>query len=129
MVLEKLEKVLTADDVRSMYPTHVDKVCTHNAYRCDAHAYALTRHEGTRRAQDYWADLENFMTSGPSVALVISRPEGTGENVISDLHKQLGPPNVDEARASAPESLRAQFGSERFVNGVHAADSKDAASR
>lgn len=27
VVLEKLEKVLTADDVRAMYPTHVDKVC------------------------------------------------------------------------------------------------------
>ena len=36
VVLEQLEKVLTADDVRSMYPAHVDKVRTHNAHRCDA---------------------------------------------------------------------------------------------
>lgn len=63
------------------------------------------------------------------MALVISRPEGTAENVIDELHSKLGPPNVDEARTSAPDSLRAKFGSERFVNAIHAADSKDAASR
>ena len=79
--------------------------------------------------QEYWPDLVLFMTSGPSVVLVITRPEGTAEKVIDDVRLLIGPANVDEAKKVSPNSLRSKFGSDKFVNAVHATDSKDSAAR
>ncbi len=69
------------------------------------------------------------MTSGPSVVLALTRPEGSAAKVVDDVRALVGPTNVDDAKHSAPTSLRAVFGSEKYVNAIHAADSKDSAAR
>ena len=42
------------------------------------------------------------MTSGPSVALVLTKGE-TGEGIIEEWRELLGPPSVEEAKESAPD--------------------------
>ena len=52
--------------------------------------------------QPFFEDLIKFMTSGPSVALVLTKGE-TGEGIIEEWRELLGPPSVEEAKESAPD--------------------------
>ncbi|CAH8291804.1 unnamed protein product [Schistosoma turkestanicum] len=54
--------------------------------------------------QPYFGELTTVMSSGPCLALLLAR-----EDAVSKWREMLGPANVDEAKATAPESLRAQF--------------------
>ena len=69
------------------------------------------------------------MTSGPSEVIVLAKKEGVGETVIEEVRNLVGPAKVEEAKQVAPTSLRAQFGTDNYVNAIHAADSKDSAAR
>jgi nucleoside-diphosphate kinase len=65
--------------------------------------------------------LEEFITSGPVVALVL---EGPG--AVAVVRAMLGPTNGREA---APGTIRGDFGLSRQMNLVHGSDGPDAAAR
>ncbi|XP_025103800.1 thioredoxin domain-containing protein 3 homolog isoform X3 [Pomacea canaliculata] len=78
--------------------------------------------------EEYFEDLVKFMASGPSHVLVLTKGQ-TDDSIIHDWRDMLGPPSVEEAKEQAPNSLRARYGSQSFMNAVHGSDSKDTAAR
>jgi len=77
-------------------------------------------HEG----KPFYDDLVAFMTSGPALAMVLQRP-----CAIAAWRSLLGPTNSDTARADAPLSLRACFGTDGRKNACHGSDSAASAAR
>ncbi|XP_044802555.2 thioredoxin domain-containing protein 3 [Bubalus kerabau] len=75
--------------------------------------------------KDYFGNVIENMTSGPSLALVLVRENGLGH------WKQLiGPSNVEEAKEYLPECLCAQFAIEGLpINQLYGSDSLEAAER
>jgi nucleoside-diphosphate kinase len=65
--------------------------------------------------------LEEFITAGPVIALVLEGPGAIG--VVRDM---LGKTN---GRESAPGTIRGDFGLSRQMNLVHGSDGPDAAKR
>ncbi|XP_072181199.1 thioredoxin domain-containing protein 3 homolog isoform X2 [Diadema setosum] len=100
----------------------------------------LTREERTlteEEAREFYKDqaeaehfneLVTFMSTGPSCILVLTRGD-TGEGVVADVRNLIGPKDVDLAKEEAPESLRAQFGTDKTMNAMHGADSMETAAR
>ncbi|XP_047418435.1 thioredoxin domain-containing protein 3 [Sciurus carolinensis] len=75
--------------------------------------------------EDYYVKLIEYMTSGPSLALVLLR-----ENGLQYWKNLLGPTNVNEASEFYPDSLCAQFAMGRLpVNQLYGSDSKEIAER
>ncbi|XP_053385451.1 thioredoxin domain-containing protein 6-like isoform X19 [Mercenaria mercenaria] len=101
-VLRQEERQLTEDEVKNVY-THLQD-------------------------EPFFEELVAFMTSSPSIVLAITKGK-TGENVIKEFRDLIGPPEVEEAKEAAPESLRAKFGQGKFMNAVHGSDSQDTAAR
>jgi len=101
-ILEREERQLTPEDVREFYE-HLSE-------------------------EEYFEKVVEFMSSGPSVILVITKGD-TGDTIIEEWRELLGPKNVTDARETAPDSLRAQYGTEEFVNALHGSDSNDTAMR
>ena len=52
-----------------------------------------------------------------------------GEGIIEEWRELLGPASVEDAKEQAPDSLRATFGKESYVNALHGSDSRDTAMR
>ncbi|XP_026979747.1 thioredoxin domain-containing protein 3, partial [Sagmatias obliquidens] len=75
--------------------------------------------------KDYFGNLIEDMTSGPSLVLVLVRENGLGH------WKQLiGPSSVEEAKEYLPDSLCAQFAMESLpINQLYGSDSLEAAER
>ncbi|MEW4488264.1 nucleoside-diphosphate kinase [Thalassoglobus sp. JC818] len=65
--------------------------------------------------------LEEFITSGPVVAIVVQGPEA-----VSVVRGMMGKTN---GRESAPGTIRGDFGLSRQVNLIHGSDSPEAADR
>nr|WAW84848.1 thioredoxin domain-containing protein 3 [Halisarca dujardinii] len=82
------------------------------------------QHEGS----DHFEELVDFMTSGPSLTVVLSQGE-SGEGVVEEFRTLLGPTAVEEAKEQSPDSLRAQYGSGSWKNAVHGSDSSESAAR
>ncbi|KAH9590451.1 NME NM23 member 5 [Schistosoma haematobium] len=72
----------------------------------------------------FYATLIAYISSGPIEVLVIAR-----ENAISILHELIGPQNSFKAKATAPASLRAIYGTDDQQNGIHGSDSFTSAER
>ncbi|XXQ39455.1 Nucleoside diphosphate kinase-like domain-containing protein [Plasmodiophora brassicae] len=72
----------------------------------------------------FYDGLVEFMSSGPIVALALSKP-----NAVSAWRTLLGPTNSDTARQTAPNSIRAQFGTDGRRNAAHGSDSELSAAR
>ena len=70
----------------------------------------------------FYGELVEFMTSGPVVAAVLE-----GENAIQRVREIIGPTDSEEARKTAPNSIRALFGTDKGKNAIHASDSKESA--
>ncbi|CAH8485000.1 unnamed protein product [Schistosoma rodhaini] len=68
--------------------------------------------------QPYFGELTTVMSSGPCLALLLAR-----EDAVAKWREMLGPESVNEAKATAPESLRAQFtmtsGKNKEINLLH----------
>ncbi|XP_076450958.1 thioredoxin domain-containing protein 6-like isoform X17 [Babylonia areolata] len=78
-------------------------------------------HEG----QHYYEELTKRMSSGPLMALGLAR-----EDAVENWRGLLGPTDVEEAKTSAPDSLRAQFAvDDDAVNQIHGSDSVPAAQK
>ncbi|XP_050816334.1 nucleoside diphosphate kinase 7 isoform X4 [Gopherus flavomarginatus] len=70
------------------------------------------------------SELLHFITSGPAVAMEI-----LGDDAVSEWKKLLGPANSGVARADAPGSIRAMFGTDGIRNAAHGPDSFASAAR
>lgn len=82
------------------------------------------QHEGS----EHFEELIEFMSSGPCMTLVLSKGD-TGEGVVEELRELIGPTDTELAKQAAPDSLRAQYGTDSRENAVHASDSHDTAAR
>ncbi|MGA1866814.1 MAG: nucleoside-diphosphate kinase [Thermoplasmatota archaeon] len=69
----------------------------------------------------FFTDLVEFITSGPVVAMVLE-----GENAVEGVRKLMG---VTDPKASAPGTLRGDFGINLSRNVVHGSDSPTSAER
>ncbi len=75
------------------------------------------------KERPFYGELVEFMTSGPVVACVLE-----GENAIRRVREIIGPTDSEEARKTAPGSIRALFGTDKGKNAIHASDSQESAS-
>ncbi|XP_071490358.1 thioredoxin domain-containing protein 3 homolog [Diadema antillarum] len=101
-VLTREERTLTEDEAREFYKDQAEA--------------------------EHFNELVTFMSTGPSCILVLTRGD-TGEGVVADVRNLIGPKDVDQAKEEAPESLRAQFGTDKTMNAMHGADSMETAAR
>uniref|UniRef100_A0A667Y703 Nucleoside diphosphate kinase B n=1 Tax=Myripristis murdjan TaxID=586833 RepID=A0A667Y703_9TELE len=81
-----------------------------------------------KAAEACFEELVQFMSSGPSHILVLSRVEGSA-NVVPAWREFIGPADTEEAKRDKPESLRAQYGTQTLLNAVHGSEDSDQASR
>ncbi len=70
----------------------------------------------------FYKELVEFMTSGPVVAAVLE-----GDDAIKRVREIIGPTDSEEARRTAPNSIRALFGTDKGKNAIHASDSPESA--
>lgn len=78
--------------------------------------------------EPWFEELIELMTRGPCHIVIVTKG-ATGEEVIPELRKLIGPTDAEQAKEEEPESLRALYGTNKLVNGVHAADSKEQAAQ
>ena len=76
------------------------------------------------RGKPFFDELTEFMSSGPIVAM-----ELVADGAIQKWRKLIGPTNSFKAREEAPQSLRAQFGTDGTRNACHGSDSPASAER
>jgi nucleoside-diphosphate kinase len=79
------------------------------------------RHYGEHKGKEFYQPLVDFVTSGPSIAMVLER-----ENGIAALRRLCGATNPDDAD---PGTLRGDFAVITRRNIIHASDSKESARR
>jgi nucleoside-diphosphate kinase len=79
------------------------------------------RHYAEHLDKPFFADLVEFITSGPLVAMVLE-----GHEAVTAARQVIGATNPLEA---APGSIRGDFGLEVQTNLVHGADSPESAKR
>ncbi len=70
-------------------------------------------------------DLVKYMTSGQSMVVVLSKED----SVVDSWRSDLGPLDLDEAKSSAPDSLRAQYATDSLMNSLHGSDSHESATK
>ncbi|MFP6770249.1 MAG: nucleoside-diphosphate kinase [Planctomycetaceae bacterium] len=79
------------------------------------------RHYAEHVDKPFYPLLEEFITAGPVIALVVEGPEA-----ISVMRNLMGPTNGREA---APGTIRGDFGASRQMNLIHGSDGPEAAAR
>lgn len=89
----------------------------------------LTRKEAldfyeSKKGDAFLPFMVEYLVSGLIIAL-----ELVGENAVERWRETLGPTDPQEARASAPNSLRAQYGVKRDSNAFHGADNPEEAAK
>lgn len=96
---------------------------------CDCRMVHLTRAHAEQfyaehAGKPFYAGLVEHMCSGPVLAM-----ELIGANAVSAWRELLGPTNPVDAKATAPASIRARFGSVLPKNACHGSDSAASANR
>ncbi|MGW7521642.1 nucleoside-diphosphate kinase [Streptomyces sp. NPDC054796] len=81
----------------------------------------LETHYGEHEGKPFYEPLMQFMSSGPSVVVVVE-----GERVIEGVRALAGP---TDPIAAAPGSIRGDFGTIVRENLIHASDSEESAER
>lgn len=79
------------------------------------------KHYGEHKGKPFFADLVNFITSGPVAAMVLE-----GENVILTVRTMMGATNPQDA---APGTVRGDFALTIDENIIHGSDSPESAMR
>jgi nucleoside-diphosphate kinase len=82
----------------------------------------LARHYEEHQGKGFYADLVQFMSRGPVVAMVVEGPDDTWEIVRA----MMGTTNP---RQAAPGTIRGDLGTLFTENLVHGSDSADSAKR
>lgn len=72
----------------------------------------------------YFEIFREFIVSGPIIGMKLKRLDA-----INHFRSVIGPTNSEEAREVAPESIRAQLGTDNRINTIHGADSEASATR
>lgn len=105
-IISRFEKAgLEIERIRVL---EIDKSIAYSHYR---------EHEG----KPYFERLMNYMTSGPSIVMIIK-----GESAVSKCRSIMGP--TDPAKAPAG-TIRGDYGSDITINVVHGSDSEESAHR
>ena len=79
---------------------------------------------GEHQGRPFFPALTGMMSQAPIVAM-----ELIGMDAVAKWRALLGPTNADEARSTAPNSIRAQFGVDTTQNACHGSDSAESADR
>lgn len=79
------------------------------------------QHYAEHVEKPFYPQLEEFITSGPVVALVAEGPEA-----IKVMRTLMGPTN---GRDAAPGTIRGDYGVSRQMNLIHGSDGQEAAQR
>ncbi|GAB4135979.1 MAG: nucleoside-diphosphate kinase [Planctomycetaceae bacterium] len=79
------------------------------------------KHYAEHVEKPFYPLLEEFITAGPVVAMVLEGPEA-----ISVIRTMMGPTNGREA---APGTIRGDYGVSRQMNLMHGSDGPEAAAR
>lgn len=79
------------------------------------------RHYGEHKGKSFYAPLLKFITSGPSVAIIIVGPQA-----IAVMRMMMGQTNAKQAQ---PGTIRGDFGLSNRHNLVHGSDSPESAER
>jgi nucleoside-diphosphate kinase len=79
------------------------------------------KHYSEHKGKPFFADLVNFITSGPVAAMVLE-----GENVIPTVRTMMGATNPQDA---APGTIRGDFALTIDENIIHGSDSPESAMR
>eukprot|EP00232_Nephroselmis_pyriformis_P026860 CAMPEP_0182865852 /NCGR_PEP_ID=MMETSP0034_2-20130328/7906_1 /TAXON_ID=156128 /ORGANISM="Nephroselmis pyriformis, Strain CCMP717" /LENGTH=191 /DNA_ID=CAMNT_0024998171 /DNA_START=138 /DNA_END=710 /DNA_ORIENTATION=+ len=74
----------------------------------------------------FFGELVAFMTSNPSVVMILTKPSG---GAVETWRRLIGPTDPGAARAQQPMSLRALFGTDVTRNGLHGSETPAAALR
>ncbi|XP_064647244.1 thioredoxin domain-containing protein 3 homolog isoform X12 [Lineus longissimus] len=72
--------------------------------------------------KDYFNDLSDHMTSGPTLFMVLSR-----HDAVEGWRSMMGNTDPEKAKEENPESIRAAFGKDIKSNAVHGASTEDEA--
>jgi nucleoside diphosphate kinase len=75
-------------------------------------------------ARSFFQELLQFMTSAPCTVLLLQRT-----NAVAAWRALIGPTDAAKARLTAPQSLRARFGTDSQQNAFHGSDSAASAAR
>ena len=70
--------------------------------------------------EPYFAALITFMTSAPSLSILMTHQRHMTVDPVAELVKLTGPTNSEKARVDQPDSLRAVYGTDGMRNAVHA---------
>ncbi|MDP1797729.1 MAG: nucleoside-diphosphate kinase [Planctomycetaceae bacterium] len=79
------------------------------------------KHYAEHVSKAFYPQLEEFITSGPIVAIALEGPEA-----ITVVRAMMGPTN---GRAAAPGTIRGDWGLSRQMNLVHGSDGPEAAAK
>jgi nucleoside-diphosphate kinase len=82
----------------------------------------LAAHYAEHQGKPFYADLVEFMSRGPVVAMVVAGPDDTWEI----LRSMMGATNP---RAAAPGTIRGDLGTIFTENLIHGSDSAESAAR
>lgn len=82
----------------------------------------LATHYAEHQGKPFYADLVEFMSRGPVVAMVVAGPDDTWEI----LRSMMGATNP---RAAAPGTIRGDLGTIFTENLIHGSDSAESAAR
>ena len=82
----------------------------------------LANHYAEHQGKPFYADLVDFMSRGPVVAMVVAGPDDTWEL----LRSMMGATNP---RAAAPGTIRGDLGTIFTENLIHGSDSSESAAR
>ncbi|GIL72238.1 hypothetical protein Vretimale_290 [Volvox reticuliferus] len=74
------------------------------------------------RGKPFYDRLTDFMSSGRICAMELVAPAG-----IRKWRELIGPTDSNQARAEAPNSIRAQFGTDKTFNACHGSDAPETA--
>ncbi|XP_051998027.1 thioredoxin domain-containing protein 6 isoform X3 [Xyrauchen texanus] len=113
------EIIMKIQDAGFVILAHEERTLT------EAEVQDFYQHKAT---EPYFQELIQFMSSGPSHVLVISKTEEC-DDVIPAWREFIGPPDIEEAKMKQPESLRAQYGTKSVFNGLHGSNDSERASR
>lgn len=108
---EKVLDMLLADNFR---------VVAAKAMRLDEKI--LREHYAHHAQKPFFPNIVSFMSRSPVLVLLLER-----EDAIAELRRLCGPTDSNEARKTAPESIRARFGKDKSENIIHASDGPETA--
>lgn len=113
-------------DVMDKMGEILKRIMTHNFHVANIKMVKLTKEQATEfckgKESAQLPYIINFLTSEPVLAL-----ELLGDDAIAQWLKVIGPEDSDEARKTAPSSLRACYGKDNIQNGFHGSENPEAA--